>query len=228
MDKTIRTIRNEIGKDREGVIPTLTLIVDTNILADYAWARDNNVIYLIEEIAPDFSEFLIIVPQICEVEFKLITKEEVNAWKNLQQLIQKKNKDLQRYDGFNELHNRLQNDLDGLNELIIKLKEATVKEVEILSKLMLLFRVSLPLHFEDSFYISKNPEYGLLFEDALVFSFVKLVGKAIRNESNVLFLTKDSDFDIENVLKELNEVGVEVYFNSGVCLQRIKNFLEIG
>ncbi len=94
--------------------------MDTNILADYAWARDNNVIYLIEEIAPDFSEFLIIVPQICEVEFKLITKEEVNAWKNLQQLIQKKNKDLQRYDGFNELHNRLQNDLDGLNELIIK------------------------------------------------------------------------------------------------------------
>ncbi len=93
---------------------------------------------------------------------------------------------------------------------------------------MLLFHVSLPLHFEDSFYISKNPEYGLLFEDALVFSFVKLVGKAIRNESNVLFLTKDSDFDIENVLKELNEVGVEVYFNSGVCLQRIKNFLEIG
>ena len=66
MDKTIRTIRNEIGKDREGVIPTLTLIVDTNILADYAWARDSNVIYLIEEIAPDFSEFLIIVPQICE------------------------------------------------------------------------------------------------------------------------------------------------------------------
>ncbi len=55
MDKTIRTIRNEIGKDREGVIPTLTLIVDTNILADYAWARDSNVIYLIEEIDAAFS-----------------------------------------------------------------------------------------------------------------------------------------------------------------------------
>ena len=225
MDKTIRTIRHEIGKDREGIIPSLTLVIDTNILADYAWARDSNVIYLVEEIAPDYPEFLIVVPQICEVEFKLITREEVNVWKDLQQLITRKIKDLERYDGFEDLHGRLKNDVNDLNVLITKLKEATVKEVEILSQLMLLFSVSLPLHYEGSFYISKDPEYGLLFEDSLVFSFVKLVGESIRNEGKVLFLTKDRDFDNEKVLEELGKVDVEVYFNSGECIQRIKTIL---
>jgi len=105
------------------------------------------------------------------------------------------------------------------------LKEATLKEVEILSQLMLLFSVSLPLHYEASFYVSKDPEYGLLFEDALVFSFVKLVGESIRNEGKVLFLTKDRDFDNEKVLEELGKVDVEVYFNSRECIQRIKTIL---
>ena len=225
MDKTIRTIRHEIGKDREGAIPTLTLVIDTNILADYAWDRDSSVIYLVEEIAPEHPEFLIVVPQICNVEFKLITKEEVNAWKNLQQETIRKIKGLERYDGFEELHKRFKNDVNDLNMLITKLEEATSKEVEILSKLMLLFSESLPLQYEVSFYVSKDPEYGLLFEDALVFSFVKLVGKSIGHESKVLFLTRDRDFDVEKVLKELNEVGVEVYFSSGECLQRIKELL---
>jgi len=68
--------------------------------------------------------------------------------------------------------------VDDLNVLITKLEEVTSKEVEIISKLMLLFSDSLPLQYAISFYISKDPEYGLLFEDALVFSFVKLVGKS--------------------------------------------------
>ena len=77
-----------------------------------------------------------------------------------------------------------------------------------------------------SYYISKDPDYGLVFEDALVFSFVKLVGKALDGESKVLFLTKDSDFDVERVLEELREINVEIYFNSGMCLQQVKNLLE--
>jgi len=32
-------------------------------------------------------------------------------------------------------------------------------------------------------------------------------------------------FEVEMVLKELSEVGVEVYFNSGECLQRVKALL---
>ena len=107
MDKALRTIREEIRKNREGIIPTLTLVIDTNILADHAWARDSNVTQLIEEI-----------------------------------------------------------------------------------------------------------------------SFVKLVGNALEGESNVLFLTKDSDFDVERVTKELRETNVEIYFNSGACLQRIKEVVE--
>jgi len=35
--------------------------------------------------------------------------------------------------------------------------------------------------------VSKDPHYDLVFEDALVFSFVKLVGKAFEDESRVLY-----------------------------------------
>ena len=31
MDKTLRTIREEIRKNREGNIPALTLVIDTNV-----------------------------------------------------------------------------------------------------------------------------------------------------------------------------------------------------
>ena len=226
MDKTLRTIREEIRKNREGIIPSLTLVIDTNILADHAWARDSNITHLIEEVVPDHSEFLIVVPRICKVEFKLITKEEVNAWKSLQQEIQKKSKDLERYKGFEELYKRLREDIEDLEVLINRLREAPMKEIEILTDLMLFFSESLPLQHEMSYYISKDPDYGLVFEDALVFSFVKLVGKAFDGESKVLFMTKDSDFDVERVLEELRETNVEIYFNSGMCLQRIKEVLE--
>ena len=90
-----------------------------------------------------------------------------------------------------------------------------------------IFSESLPLQHEMSYYISKDPDYGLVFEDALVFSFVKLVGKALDGESKVLFLTKDSDFDVEKVLAKLREANVEIYFDSGECLQRIKEDLRV-
>ena len=41
-----------------------------------------------------------------------------------------------------------------------------------------------------------------------------------------MFLTKDRDFDVERVKAELREINVEIYFNSGECLQRIKEVLE--
>ena len=161
------------------------------------------------------------------MEFKLITKEEVNGWKELQEEIKKRVKDLERYSGFEELCERLKKDVEDLEVLINRLREAPMKEIGILSSLMLFFSESLPLQHEMSYYISKDPDYGLVFEDALVFSFVKLVGKALDGESKVLFLTKDSDFDIEKVLAELREANVEIYFASGECLQRIKEGLRV-
>jgi len=225
MDKTLRTIRSEIEKNKEGIIPNVTLIIDTNILADHAWSRDSNITYLIEEIVSEHPDFLIIVPQICKIEFKLITKEEVNAWKTLQQEMIRKINDLKRYGGFEELYHGFKANVNLLNELITKLKGSTTEEIDILSNLMMFFSKSLPEQYEIAYYISKDPEYGLLFDDALIFSFAKLVGASLESDSNVLFLTKDRDFEVGKVMKELNEVGVEVYFSSDKCVQRIMNLL---
>ncbi len=115
--------------------------------------------------------------------------------------------------------------MDRLNEVITKLKDAPTEEIEILSNLMLFFSQSLPEQYEIAYYISKDLEYGLLFDDALIFSFAKLVGTSLESDSSVLFLTKDRDFEVEKVMKELNEVNIEVYFNSGECVQRIKDLL---
>jgi len=90
---------------------------------------------------------------------------------------------------------------------------------------MLFFSESLPLQHEMAYYISKDPDYGLVFEDALVFSFVKLVGKALDGKSKVLFVTKDRDFDVERVREELRDTKVEIYFDSWMCLQRVKEEL---
>lgn len=57
----------------------------------------------------------------------MITKEEVNAWTSLQQEIKKKSKDLERYKGFEELYKRLREDVEDLEVLINKLREAPTK-----------------------------------------------------------------------------------------------------
>ena len=86
-NKLSREEIKRLAKESAGALSWIALleplVIDTNILADHAWARDNNITYLIEEIVPDHPEFLIVVPHICKVEFKLITREEVNTWNTL-------------------------------------------------------------------------------------------------------------------------------------------------
>ena len=227
MDKTLRTIREEIGKNREGTIPLITLVVDTNILADYGWKRDDNVRYLFNTLAiDDYDALLIVAPKVSKIEFKAITKQERTAWLDLKGAIESKLKDISRYEGFEKLYNSLNESRTEISTLISSLDRSLHEILEILSKLMFFFEIELPLQDSMAFYISKDPDYGLVFEDALVFSFVKLVGKALDGESKVLFLTKDRDFDVERVLEELREANVVIYFNPAECLQRIKEELE--
>jgi len=53
VDKTLRTIREEIRKNREGNVPLITLVVDTNILADYGWKSDEGVRHLFNTLTID-------------------------------------------------------------------------------------------------------------------------------------------------------------------------------
>ena len=227
MDKTLRTIREEIRKNREGNIPLITLVVDTNILADYGWKRDDNARYLFNTLAiDDYDALLIVAPKVSKIEFKAITKQERTAWLDLKGAIESKLKDISRYEGFENLYNSLNESRTEISNLISSLDRSLHEILEILSNLMFFFEIELPLQDSMAFYISKDPDYGLVFEDALVFSFVKLVGKALDGESKVLFLTKDRDFDVERVLEELREANVVIYFNPAECLQRIKEELE--
>lgn len=226
MDKTLRTIGEEIKENRAGNIPSITLLVDTNILADYGWKRDDNMLYLFDTLVVDnYDDLLVIAPKISKVEFKAITKHERTAWLNLKGSIEGKLKDVSRYGEFKKLYNSLDESRNELDNLVSSLDRSLYEVLEILSNLMFFFETELPLQDSMAFYVSKDPEYELLFEDALVFSFAKLVGKSLWHESRVIFLTKDMDFNAEKVLEELNEVGVEVYFSSGECLQRIKELL---
>jgi hypothetical protein len=201
-------------------------VVDTNILADYGWKRDDNVRYLFNTLAIDYDALLIIASKVSKIEFKAITKQERTAWLKLKSVIESKLKDISRYEGFENLYNSLNESHTEINNLISSLDHSLHEVLDILSNLMFFFETELPLQDSMAFYISKDPDYGLVFEDALVFSFVKLVGKAFDGESKVLFLTKDRDFDVERVLEELRTTNVRVYFNSGECLERINELLE--
>lgn len=65
----------------------------------------------------------------------------------------------------------------------------------------------------------------MLFDDAPIFSFAKLVGKSLESDSKVLFLTKGRDFEVGKVIKELEESNAEVYFNSNEYMQRVNGLL---
>lgn len=227
MDKTLRTIREEIRKNRKGNIPLITLVVDTTILADYGWKRDDNVRHLFNTLAIDgHDDLLIIAPKVSKIEFKAITKQERAAWLDLKGIIESKLRDVSRYEGSENLYNSLNESRTEINNLISALDRSLHEVLEIRSNLMYFFETELPLQDSMAFYISRDPDYKLGFEDALVFSFVKLVGKSLGGESEVLFLTKDRDFDVGRVVGELSGVNVAIHFNSGACLQRIREVLR--
>ena len=227
MDKTIRTIRKAIGEAGKGVAPAIVLIVDTNILADIGWTRDQNTIHLIE-YAARFPKLFVCCPRICAIEFKRITQSEVQSLKKFREDFNKVFREIKRYEiedmdkileGFSAIKGHF-------DELIDKLQRAPLYVLDKLSAVLYIFEELLPVQHTMAYYVSSDPEYNLQYNDALVYSFVKLVGKAFDGESKVLFLTKDSDFDVERVLEELREINVEIYFNSGMCLQEVKNLLE--
>ena len=226
MDKTIRTIRETITEVKNGVIPTIVLVVDTNILADIGWSRDQNTIRLIEHAAK-FPMMLVCCPSICAIEFKTITQTEVESLKKFREDFNKVFHEIKRYEignvdkiieGFSTIRGYF-------DELIDELRRAPLYVLDKLSPVLYIFNNPLPIQHTMSYYVSNDPEYDLQYKDALVFSFAKLVGKSLWHESRVIFLTKDMDFNAEKMLEELNEVGVEVYFSSGECLQRIKKLL---
>ncbi len=227
MDKTVRTIRKAIEEAGKGVLPTIVLIVDTNILADIGWTRDQNTVHLIE-YAARFPKLFVCCPRISAIEFKRITQSEVQSLKKFREDFNKVFSEIKRYEigdvdkileGFSAIKGHF-------DELIDKLQRAPLYVLDKLSAVLYIFEELLPIQHTMAYYVSSDPEYNLKYNDALVFSFVKLLGKALESENKVLFLTKDKDFDVEKVLKELRETNVEIYFHSGECLQRIKE--ELG
>ena len=226
MDKTIRTIRETITEVENGVIPAIVLVVDTNILADIGWSRDQNSTRLIEHAA-EFPVMFVCCPSISAIEFKMITQTEVKSLKKFREDFNRVFHEIKRY----ELEN-VDKIIEGFgtingyfDELIDGLRQAPLYVLDKLSPVLYIFDDPLPIQHTMAYYVSNDPEYGLQYKDALVFSFVKLVGKSLWHESRVIFLTKDMDFSVEKILNELNEVGVEVYFSSGECLQRVKGLL---
>ena len=133
---------------------------------------------------------------------------------------------MKRCDGFEELHNGLKENVGRLNGVIIKSKDFPTEEIEILSNLIFFFSQSPPQAVRNCLLHPKGQEYELLFDDALIFSFMKLVGTSLETDSNVLFLAKAIDFEVEKAMKELKETNIEVYFNSGECVQRIKDIVS--
>jgi len=97
MDKTIRTIRETITEVKNGIIPTIVLVVDTNILADIGWSRDQNTVRLIEHAAK-FPMMLVCCPNICAIEFKTITQTEVESLKKFREDFNKVFHEIKRYE----------------------------------------------------------------------------------------------------------------------------------
>jgi len=223
VDQTIRTIRQETRKAGEGILPNIVLVVDTNILADLGWKRDAYVKNLVS-MSLENPKLLIITPRICSIEFLAVTFAEVGSLTEVVRQLKAKLPDIKRY-GDAKLTGRIHEVIDDVTKLADRLRESPRDVLKNMSKLILVFEKNLTVQFEEAYYAAKNPKYELEFEDALVFSFVKLFGIAL-DECKIIFLTRDRDFDTEPVLQELKEVGVDVYFSSGECVQRIKEALQ--
>lgn len=97
MDKTVRTIRKAIEEAGKGVLPTIVLIVDTNILADIGWTRDQNTVHLIE-YAARFPKLFVCCPRISAIEFKRITQSEVQSLKKFREDFNKVFSEIKRYE----------------------------------------------------------------------------------------------------------------------------------
>ena len=66
-----------------------------------------------------------------------------------------------------------------LDELVEELRQAPLYVLDKLSPVLYIFDDPLPVQHTRTYYVSNDPEYDLQYTDALVFSFVKLVGNSL-------------------------------------------------
>jgi len=193
------------------------LIGETNFLVDAGLDQDNNVGYIVR-LALD-GKIKLIVP---EISFFEVWGAILSKIKRRKELAENLRKEANQIGGSNYAGKTVKN-LKESAKLLEESYDADIysleDSLEMTKQICTIIDYSPAIHAR-SYLITLDKRYGLVNPDASVHESIKQFAR--ENEGIKIRLNKNTnDFDKKIIHKELKELGVEVYFDSGKVIKRI-------
>lgn len=206
--------------------PKILLICETNFLYSVILAQDRNCGYLLDLASENNIE--IAIPEISFLEVRGKIGERFKRRENkLRDIISFLN-ELMR----SEYHKRnlydIKYKLKQLHTNSPKERKEVLQSAEEIKSLCITTPHSVDIGYRAFLRATANlPPYK--DEDRHIYESILDFTKDKDGYDQIIFYTSDKeDFDHKEIRDELEEHGIEVYFDSGKCLRRIKEGLERG
>jgi len=198
------------------------LIGETNFLIDAGLEQDDNVKYLVR-LALD-GKIKLIVPEISFFEVWKAILSKIKRRKELAENLRNEANQMSRSSYAGKIAKNLKESAKLLEDSYDADMSSLENSLGILEQICTTIDYSPTIHTR-SYLVTLDERYGLVNPDASVYESIK--GFAKENEGIKIHLNKNTyDFDKRIIHKELKDLGVELCFNSGDVIKRIRKLIE--
>jgi len=193
------------------------LVGETNFLIDFGLAQDDNVKYIVK--LASHGKVSLVVP---EISFFEVWGAILSKIKRRKELAENLRKEANQIGGSNYAGKTAKN-LKESAKLLEESYDADISSLEdsleMIKQICTIINYSPAIHTR-SYLITLDKRYDLVNPDASIYESIKEFAR--ENDGIKIHLNKNTnDFDKKIIHKELKELGVEVYFDSGKVIKRI-------
>jgi len=198
------------------------LIGETNFIIDFGLDQDDNVKYLIG-LASD-GKIKLVVPEISFFEVWGDILSKIKRRKELAESLRQEANQIGRSSYAGKIAKNLKESAKLLEESYNADLYSLENSLEILKQICTIIDYSPEVHTR-AYLVTLDERYGLINPDASIYESIKEFSR--ENDGVKIHLNKNTnDFDKKIIHKELNELEVELYFDSGNVIKRVNELIE--
>jgi hypothetical protein len=198
------------------------LIGETNFLVDVDLQQDIRIKHLVELAMKE--KITLVVPEISFFEVWGAILSKINRRKELAENLRKEANQINRSSYAEKTAKNLKESAKLLEESYDVDIYSLEDSLKILKQICTVIDYSPTIHTR-SYLITLDKRYDLVNPDASIYESINAFAK--ENDGIKIHLNKNTDdFDKKIINKELNDLGVEVYFDSGKVIKKIAELVE--
>ena len=200
------------------------LIVESNFAYDISLEQNKESIYLLESAKKN--DISLAIPEYSLLEVEAGIAKRIKKW-NLR--IEETNallNEFVRTGGIRDAAHNIKREFKDIAKYLNSLEQNAKDATRTIREHLIVFPYTQDVWFKSHVRgLKGNPPYNL--SDQKVYESVLSELPKIKDCNVIIFFTQDKEhFDHPDIHKELNDLGVELYFKSGEVVRRIEKIIE--